>query len=126
MTVFQIGGTPLANYFDKNRLLRLVSYSQPIISMHHKVTRLFRRLCVKAKYMSLNHFRKKIIIARKQSLGQGNVFTGVYPPRGSAKGSVYRGGSASRGLGRNPPTRTTKAGGANPTEMFSCFLSVPN
>ena len=72
-----------------------------------------------------------IITAGKRGLGQGNIFTGVCPPRGGAclpLGS--RGMSASGSLGPHPPGTHSlhthrphgqQADGTHPTGMLSCL-----
>ena len=90
-----------------------------------------------------------IFTARKRSLGQGNVFTGVYLfylSTGEGKGVGFPAyitghmtrGSASRdegvglhpgGRGRGlhtPPAGTRKAGGTHPTGMLPCRTNARN
>ena len=67
-----------------------------------------------------------MVIAR--SLGQGNIFTNVcHSVQGW--GDLHPGGSASRGVGQNPPQSDTmaygqRAGGTHPTGMHSYFRIV--
>ena len=51
-----------------------------------------------------------IFTDRKRSLGQGNVFTPVCHSVHGGGGSLHPGGSASGGLGRPPPSDTTRYG----------------
>ena len=82
-----------------------------------------------------------LLTARKRSLGQGNVFTGVFLSMGGGVGGfgfpacitghmpsirgggLHPGGSAygGGGLGWADPPGTRKAGGTHPTGMLSCF-----
>ena len=60
-----------------------------------------------------------IITARKRSLGQGNMFTGVCLSTGGVPGP---GGCLVLGGARwRPPRTATAAGGTQPTGMHSCF-----
>ena len=75
-----------------------------------------------------------LITARKRSLGQGNVFTGVCLSTGglaSQHASLVtwpRGVSASRGVGQTPLQENMgyaqRAGRTHPTWMRSCLLSI--
>ena len=63
-----------------------------------------------------------IITARKRSLGQGNMFTGVCLDTGGvwSRGRVP---GPKVGSGGNPPPPTaTAAGGTHPTGMHSCYV----
>ena len=90
--------------------------------------------CVLAHPESTNN-EHEIITARKRSLGQGNMFTGVclstgwMPGAGGAwsrgcllwEGGLVQGGAWSGGVpGGDPPTGAA-AGGTHPTGMHSCI-----
>ena len=73
-------------------------------------------------------FPKSIFTARKQSLGQGNIFIGVCQEFCSQGGGCLLRGVSARGDGvcfrgvclvETPPTDTA-AGGTHPTGMHSC------
>ena len=69
-----------------------------------------------------------IIIARKRSLGQGNMFTGMCLSTGGCllPGGMVPGGCMVPGgslVETHPPTATA-AGGMHPTGMHSCFWNT--
>ena len=77
----------------------------------------------------------RIITARKRSLGQGNMFTGVCLSTGgclvpggclgvSGPGGVPALGGLVWGCLVETPRTATTAGGTHPTGMDSCFLAV--
>ena len=122
MTVLHIGGTlcQMINCCDWQVTVSL------FFLCITKVTRLVHRSRVKAKYMTLNHFRKKKL-SPTDKVWDNLMFKRVFVCQGGLPaGSAYR-GICIQGVGQtSPPPRTTKAGGTNPTGMLSCFLSVLN
>ena len=87
---------------------------------------------------------KHLITARKQSLGQGNMFTGVCLSTGGGLllggcllpegcmvlegvgpgGVCSRGGVCSGGVPGGDPRTATAAGGTHPTGMHSCLICI--
>ena len=62
----------------------------------------------------------QIITARKGSLGQGNIFTGMcLSTRG---GACSDGGACSRGCLVETPRTATAVGSTHPTGMHSCYF----
>ena len=74
-----------------------------------------------ANIVNFVYYRKtRIFTARKRSLGQGNMFTGVcLSIGGSGPGGCLLPG----GAWRRPPRTATAVGGMHPIEMHSCYPS---
>ena len=62
-----------------------------------------------------------IITARKQSLGQGNIFTSVCREFCLRGGACSGGGLVRGGAWWRPPPTATAAGGTHPTGMHYCL-----
>ena len=80
-------------------------------------------------YVTEKKLTAMFFIARKRSLGQGNIFTSAC--HSVHKGGLHAGegvcmqgrGSASRGVGQTPPSTMgygQETGGTHPTGMHSC------
>ena len=68
-----------------------------------------------------------IINARKLSLGQGNIFTGVFLSTGGGSASVHAGippppGADTLPRKQTPPKNGQQAGSMYPTGMQSCLI----
>ena len=92
------------------------------ISIGNKHLYHFRRLPDLCEvFLSSRHIfaiQHPVVTARKRSLGQGNVFTGVCP---QGRGGSACGESAISGVEQTSHFGTKKAGGTHPTGILSCL-----